>query len=128
MIATPFLPWMIAFLTISLIFVVFATLLCCILAERYNSYKAKIERRGNLQQARNLIKLIPLHYLETNPVVPADKKTQVNRFLLNDVKPKKKIKFETNDSNLPNYIYHGIRPLIATSDCNKTPTLDLESN
>ena len=128
MIATPFLPWMIAFLTISLIFVVFATFLCCILAERYNSHRAKIERRGNLQQARNLIKLIPLNYLETNPVIPVDKKTQVNRFLLNDLKSNKKIKFETNDQNLPNYIYHGIRPLIAPSGCNKTPALDLASN
>ena len=127
MIETPFLPWMITLLTISLFFVVFATILCCILAERYNIYKAKIERRGNLQQARNLIKLIPLHYLETNPVVPSEKKTQVNRFLLNDVKPKKNIKFETNKSNLPNYTYHGIS-LIATSDCNKTPTLALVSN
>ena len=128
MIPTPFLPWMIAFLTISLIFVVLATFLFCILGESYNSHRAKIERRGNLQQARNLIKLIPLNYLETNPVILVDKKTQISRFLLNDLKSNKKIKFETNDQNLPNYIYHGVRPLIAPSGCNKTPALDLVSD
>ena len=117
MIDANFLPWMITFSTISLIFVVLAAILFCIFAERYNIYKAKIERQGNLQLARNLIKLIPLHNLEANPVTLSEKKTQVNRFLLNNVKPKKDIKFETEKSNLPNYTYHGIS-LIATSDCN----------
>ena len=128
MIPTPFLPWMIAFLTISLIFVVLATFLFCILGESYNSHRAKIERRGNLQQARNLIKLVPLDYMKTNPVILVDKKTQISRFLLNDLKSNKKIKFETNDQNLPDYTYHGVRPLIAPSVCNLTPALDLVSD
>ena len=46
MIPTEFLPWMIAFLSISLLFIVLATFLCCILGESYNSFRAKIERQG----------------------------------------------------------------------------------
>ena len=133
MIPTEFLPWMIAFLSISLLFIVLATFLCCILGESYNSFRAKIERRGNLQQARNLIKLVPLDYMKTNPVILADKKTQISRFLLNDLKNNKKIKFEINDhknpdSILPDYTYHGVRPLIASSVCNLTPVLNLVSD
>ena len=86
MIPSEFLPWMIAFLSISLLFIVFATFLCCILGENYNSFRAKIERWGNLQQARNLIKLVPLDYVKTSPVILADKKTPISRFVLNDVK------------------------------------------
>ena len=122
MIDANFLPWITAFSTISLIFVLLAAILFCIFAERHNIYKAKIERRGNLQIARNLIKLIPLHNLEANPVTLSTKKTQVNRFLLNNVNPKKDIIFGREKSNLPEYTYHEIS-LVAQTDCNLKPTL-----
>ena len=132
MIPSEFLPWMVAFLSISLLFIVFSIFLCCILGENYNSFRAKIERRGNLQKARNLIKLVPLGDVKTNPVILADKKTQISRFLLNDLKnnSSKKIKFEIDDhknpdSILPAHTYHGVRPLIASSVCNLTPRTEL---
>ena len=132
MIPLEFLPWMVAFLSISLLFIVFSIFLCCILGEHHNSFRAKIERRGNLQKARNLIKLVPLGDVKTNPVILADKKTQISRFLLNDLKNnRKKIKFEIDDhknpeSILPAHIYHGVRPLIlASSVCNLTPRTKL---
>ena len=102
MIPSEFLPWMIAFLSISLLFIVFAIFLCCVLGENYNSFRAKIERRGNLQKARNLIKLVSLGYVKTNPVILADKNTQISRFLLNNLNnhSSKKIKFELESYSL----------------------------
>ena len=134
MIPSEFLPWMIAFLSISLLFIVFAIFLCCVLGENYNSFRAKLERRGKLQKARNLIKLVPLGYVKANPrVILADKNTQISRFLLNDLKnhSSKKIKFEIDDyknpdSILPAHTYYGVRPLIlASSVCNLTPRTEL---
>ena len=117
MIPSEFLPWMVAFLSISLLLIVFSIFLCCILGE--------IERHGNLQKARNLIKLVPLGDVKTNPIILADKKTQISRFLMNDLKNNKKIKFEIDDhknleSILLAHTYHGVRPLIASSVCNLT--------
>ena len=102
--------------------------------ENYNSFRAKIERRGKLQKAKNLIKLVPLGYVKENHRVNlADKKTQINRFSLNDLKnhSSKKIKFEIDDyknldSILPAHTYHGVRSLIlASSVCNLTPRTEL---
>ena len=122
MIDSNFLPWVTAFSTTSLIFVVLAIILFCIFAERYNIHKARTERKGNLQLARNLIKLTSFHNLEATTVTLSTKKTQVNRFLLTNSKPKKEIIFGREKSISPEYSYNGTS-LVAQSECNLKPAL-----
>ena len=131
MIPQQFLYGIVTFLSLSLLFISLATCLCCLITESYNKYKGKLERKGRLQKARNLIKIIPFGLVKDKRIQvtqQVNKCTQFSTFneqetiLLNDLhNSKKKIQFslETEYENpdliskAPVYAYsYGVKPLI----------------
>ena len=117
MIDSNLVPWVTAFSCTSLIFVTLAIVLFCIFAEKYNIHKARAEKEGHLQVARNLIKLTSIHNLEAATVSLSSKKTQVDRILLTKPKPNKEITFGRIKPISPEYSYNGTS-LVAQSQCN----------
>ena len=131
MIDSNLVPWVTAFSCISLIFVTLAITLFCIFAEKYNIHKARAEKEGHLQVARNLIKLSSIHNLEAAPVslslkktkveaAPVSlslKKTKVDRILLTKPKLNKESTSGRIKPTSPVYSYNGTS-LVAQSQCN----------
>ena len=78
MIPQQFLYGIVAFLSLSLLFISLATCLCCLITESYNKHKGKRERKVRLQKARNLIQDIPFGPVKRNP----NESTNAHRFLL----------------------------------------------
>ena len=131
MIPHQFVYGIIIFSTLFLLFISLATFLCCVITESYNKHKGKFERKGRLQKARNLIKIIPFGLVKDKRIQvtqQVNKCTQFSTFneqetiLLNDLhNSKKKIQFslETEYENpdliskAPVYAYsYGVKPLI----------------
>ena len=122
-----------------------AIILFCIFAEKYNIHKARAEKEGHLQVARNLIKLSSIHNLEAAPVslslkkaapvslslkkaAPASlslKKTKVDRILLTKPKLNKESTSGRIKPTSPVYSYNGTS-LVAQSQCNLSSGHDLE--
>ena len=128
MIPQQFLYSVAILLSLYLLFISLAICLCCLIAESYNKHKGRLERKGRLQKARNLIKDIPFGPVKSNPRIQrVNKCTQISTFtehekiLLNDLKqhnPKKiqfslETKYEDPDqiSKAPIYAYSS-KPLI----------------
>ena len=131
MIPQQFVYGIVIFSTLFLLFISLATFLCCLITESYNKHKGKFERKGRLQKARNLIKIIPFDLVKDKRIQvtqQVNKCTQFSTFneqetiLLNDLhNSKKKIQFslETEYENpdliskAPIYAYpFGVKPLI----------------
>ena len=131
MIPHQFVYGIIIFSTLFLLFISLATFLCCLITESYNKHKGKLERKGRLQKARNLIKIIPFGLVKDKRIQvtqQVNKCTQFSTFneqetiLLNDLhNSKKKIQFslETEYENpdqiskAPVYTYsYGAKPQI----------------